>query len=63
MTSLEDVRLVASPQIVGPVTREMTAGLERERVTLRFRWTATVRRPEQITAATTTNTLAPRTGQ
>lgn len=35
---LEDVPNLSTPTIVGPVTREVAAGAEVERVTIRFRW-------------------------
>lgn len=38
MTALEAVKEIASPEIVGPVTRETMGGREVERVTVRFRF-------------------------
>jgi hypothetical protein len=38
VTPLDHVAWLASPEIVGPVTREQAGGKEVERVTVRFRW-------------------------
>jgi hypothetical protein len=40
LSSLEKIPLVAVPEIVGPVTPERIATVERERFTVRFRWQA-----------------------
>lgn len=41
IAKLEDIPGLSAPTIVGPVTREVAAGAEVERVTLRFRWSGT----------------------
>jgi hypothetical protein len=38
VTPLDHLPWLASPEIVGPVTREQAGGREVERVTVRFRW-------------------------
>lgn len=38
VTQLETMNGVDAPEVVGPVTREQVAGREKERVSVRFRW-------------------------
>jgi hypothetical protein len=58
MTNLETVSTVASPEIIGPVTRETSGGSDRERLTLRFRWSAGALRPAQPSAAASAHTMS-----
>lgn len=38
LSQLERIRVLAAPEVVGPVTRETVGDRERERVTVRFSW-------------------------
>ena len=60
-TALEGVRGIASPQIVGPVTRAMAGGGELEQVTVRFQLTTPVKAAKamQVLDATDSSAKAP----
>lgn len=51
LTKLETVPGIESPEIIGPVTRELLAGKTLERVTVRFRVNAAVRRLDRAETA------------
>ena len=49
VTQLETLDDVDAPEVVGPVTREQVAGREKERVTVRFRWSRREAKPAPAT--------------